>query len=1306
MERSEPAASSEVVTSAVSDDEEDAPDERGAERWTELARAEVLVAAGQVEEARQQLAGWVSDAPLSARVDGLEGAEVEILARRVDLLAGKLSLYREQLSARELLCSTLNARLAEHDHDRLEAMQDVLQSYFRLGDYGRARVLAQELVDLREASLPPDDLERYSAKHDLGVSLWAVGELRAALEIQEEVHSGLGGLVSEGHWQLVRAKQSLAATRKALGNYRGALVLEEEVYAAREKTLAAESYELLAAEMNLAMTRFSLRDYDRARPMLEHVHATWERTLPATHPSLLTAKQNLALARSMAGDLEGALALEEQVHAAREATLPPGHIELVRAKGNLALTRGALGDLEGALELTEYVHDQFAGQFPADHPDVLRAKINLAFSRESVGDLAGALKLEEDVFAIREQQFEQDHPDLLNARLAIANTCKAMGDLDRALALEESVRAIWSGKLRSSHPTLLGVESGLASTYIRLGRLDEAQALAEHVYTEWSKRGKRRRQNALGAQTLLALVCKARGDLEGALAIEERVLAALTELVPEDDTERLTVAMNLAGTRFLLGDVRGALALTDQVHTVRERVLRPGNPELLKVKGNLAVMLLEVGESERAAELAEEAHLGWVGSVRETHRDRLTSMHSLAMLRLRQGDFEGARRMLMELRATWERLRGAESSEMLILTSNLAIAEYRGGEHARALELMASVHSAYEDRLSAGSPRLLAAKFGLGTMQAELGDEEALRATAESLLAGEVEYAAAAATHAPRAARAMAQQGLARLGEVVRWADLLDPALAGDIERRAFEALASLRGISVASGRIARAAVASVALESELSELVRAKRRLADVSLAPPNADSELDAWSENLIELSQERDRIERAVRRHLFENGIELELPTVASLAKALGPDEVLICYWRCPRYRTPTLGDVGGDEPDVLVAFVLTVEGVVRRVTLGAADEVELLVARWRSAVGRSIGGAGAAPGPAPSEERLAAGRALRAAVLDPCLEAAKMNRPSTVLVVPDDVLHLVPLDALPLNGPGLVGDEMVVRVEPSVGRLVARTGDRSAEGDFVAMAAIDYWAKVEQPSDGSAFQLTERPSEARGGRETVLPDLPETKAEVEAIEALFATYREGRVSVLTGSDATEAELRERVVGARYLHIATHGRFEPESVAVSMLDRNGADATDALRLSIGRANDTVVGFLPETLCGLALAGANHGSGGIFTAEELGSLDLTNCDLAVLSACETNVGIRRAGQGIQSLQTALHAAGARTAITSLWKVDDEATRELFTHFYTALWRDGMGKAEALWSAKTALRSEGYPIRDWAGWVLTGDPN
>jgi hypothetical protein len=32
--------------------------------------------------------------------------------------------------------------------------------------------------------------------------------------------------------------------------------------------------------------------------------------------------------------------------------------------------------------------------------------------------------------------------------------------------------------------------------------------------------------------------------------------------------------------------------------------------------------------------------------------------------------------------------------------------------------------------------------------------------------------------------------------------------------------------------------------------------------------------------------------------------------------------------------------------------------------------------------------------------------------------------------------------------------------------------------------------------------------------------------------------------------------------------------------------------------------------------------------------------------------------------------------------------------------------KADALWKAKCDLRAEGHPVRDWAAWVLSGEPD
>jgi tetratricopeptide (TPR) repeat protein len=49
---------------------------------------------------------------------------------------------------------------------------------------------------------------------------------------------------------------------------------------------------------------------------------------------------------------------------------------------------------------------------------------------------------------------------------------------------------------------------------------------------------------------------------------------------------------------------------------------------------------------------------------------------------------------------------------------------------------------------------------------------------------------------------------------------------------------------------------------------------------------------------------------------------------------------------------------------------------------------------------------------------------------------------------------------------------------------------------------------------------------------------------------------------------------------------------------------------------------------------------------------------------------------------------------------------RRAVERFYTYLWVEERSKAEALWKAKCDLRARGQPPADWAGWVLSGDPD
>jgi CHAT domain-containing protein len=112
-----------------------------------------------------------------------------------------------------------------------------------------------------------------------------------------------------------------------------------------------------------------------------------------------------------------------------------------------------------------------------------------------------------------------------------------------------------------------------------------------------------------------------------------------------------------------------------------------------------------------------------------------------------------------------------------------------------------------------------------------------------------------------------------------------------------------------------------------------------------------------------------------------------------------------------------------------------------------------------------------------------------------------------------------------------------------------------------------------------------------------------------------------------------------------------------------------------------------LPLLRSGVVLAGAarppkpdmSPSEDGILTAEEVAAADLRGTELVALSACDTGLGEQEQGPGVLGMQRAFHAAGARTLVASLWKVDDAATSLLMEALYINLWQNHLPKLEAL---------------------------
>jgi CHAT domain-containing protein len=161
----------------------------------------------------------------------------------------------------------------------------------------------------------------------------------------------------------------------------------------------------------------------------------------------------------------------------------------------------------------------------------------------------------------------------------------------------------------------------------------------------------------------------------------------------------------------------------------------------------------------------------------------------------------------------------------------------------------------------------------------------------------------------------------------------------------------------------------------------------------------------------------------------------------------------------------------------------------------------------------------------------------------------------------------------------------------------------------------------------------------------PPLPYVSAEVQAITQVF----EGRA--LLNQDFLASRLEEELKREPFsiLHIASHGHFGNNVEDTFLL------AYDT-RLTMDRLGDYV---------------------GLFRLRE------APLDLLTLSACETAAGDDRAALGLAGIAI---RAGARSALATLWQVNDPASYRLVVEFYRRIREPGTSRASALQAAQLSL--------------------
>jgi tetratricopeptide (TPR) repeat protein len=281
-------------------------------------------------------------------------------------------------------------------------------------------------------------------------------------------------------------------------------------------------------------------------------------------------------------------------------------------------------------------------------------------------------------------------------------------------------------------------------------------------------------------------------------------------------------------------------------------------------------------------------------------------------------------------------------------------------------------------------------------------------------------------------------------------------------------------------------------------------------------------------------------------------------------------------------------------------------------------------------------------------------LGAQLLPPPLAGGRDATPHVVIVT-DRALASIPFELLSVAGAPFVERHDVTYV-PTAALLLrpARPARRHA------VPWTPQFRGFADPLFGSTALDEERQLARR---------LPASAAEVKAIAAELG----GSAVLHLGADDRKEHLAERS-DAPLLHLATHAFVDPGAIEQSRI--------------------------------LFSAARPGGAATYLFLNEAYELPLANVELAVLSACDTERGHLAAGEGVESFSRAFLAAGARSTVTTLWRVPDATTASFMRLFYHHLQR-GATRAEALRRAKLRFLESGGVLKDahyWAAFVLTGE--
>ena len=401
-----------------------------------LARASALEAAGKYEEALLKVTEVAGQADAGGHL---------ALAAAAHLAVARVQDRLEDLDSAERSALTALYRAEEANDERVRAAVTVLlvsvmgrQNDIEAGEHwarlSRAMLARLQHTQRLQAALAANEgnlLMKAGRYED------ALARRRQALEIRAATLDPDDPLLADTHYNIGHALLNLGRVSEAFESF-------EQVIEIRQRTLGPRHPQVARAHAALGLALFDAGEIDKAIERFELAIDLGEETLGKTHPALARFHANLGNAVASGKSAKDSVVHYERAIEIIEANQGPDALGVGQALNN---TARVLNALERHTEALEYLQRSLAihqAILEPNHPDFVYVYNNLAEAYRGLDRHGEALEVSKKGLAVASEALGEHHPMLAHILLNLGETERELGDaagavktLERALSIHD-----------------------------------------------------------------------------------------------------------------------------------------------------------------------------------------------------------------------------------------------------------------------------------------------------------------------------------------------------------------------------------------------------------------------------------------------------------------------------------------------------------------------------------------------------------------------------------------------------------------------------------------------------------------------------------------------------------------------------------------------------------------------------------------------------------------------------------------------------------------------------------------------------